>query len=263
MEDTLVLVASLCSLAATVAYGAYLRRFSERSARFGLAGLAVGGLLTLAALVARAIGGRVGADAVTLFLVLSAALSLGWAVRTRVVKGVLPLLGAFIAPVVTMLTYAVHVFDKESGLVPLAEIAVITPIHIAFSLAGFAAFGVAAIGAAVEVVQEYRLKTKRFRLATSGWSLAQIERLSRASLVVAFPLYSIGVALGVIWFARGSGQALTRHAVMASASWILFGLVLYARLAFGLKGRRAAMLTLAAFGCSLFVVLLSTLRVVG
>ncbi len=261
MEDTLVLIASLASLASTIAYGAHLRRFGDRSARFGLVGLGIGGVFTVAALCVRAAGGRLGLDAVTAFLVLSALLAAVWVIRGRTAK--LPLIGAFVAPVVTMLTYAVHVFDRESGLVRPGEIALITPIHVAFSLAGFVAFGVAAMGSAAEVVQEYRLKTKRFRLTDSGWSLARVERASRLALIVAFPLYSIGVALGVIWFARGNAEAVTRHAIMASASWVLFGLVLYARLAFGLKGRRAALLTLSAFGCSLFVVLLSTLRVSG
>jgi ABC-type uncharacterized transport system permease subunit len=63
--------------------------------------------------------------------------------------------------------------------------------------------------------------------------------------------------------ARGRAFLGTRHAIMASSSWVVFALLLYARLVFGLKGRRAAVLTLAAFGLSLFVVLLSALRIMG
>ncbi|MBT9555482.1 MAG: cytochrome c biogenesis protein CcsA [Myxococcales bacterium] len=260
MSTHLILIASLTFLVATLVYGAHLRRFGQRSGLAGRALLGLGGLLTTGGLMARlAEGTQSGALELT-FLTLAAAGSLAAVVFIR--GAVPPLYGAFVAPVATMLTYSLHVFDREADIARTGEVALVTPIHVLTSLAGFVAFGVAAVCAGLEVLQEYRLKTKRFTLGQT-WNLAGIERISHIALLIAFPLYSIGLALGAVWFARGDSGAVTRHAIMASSSWVVFALLLYARLVFGLKGRRAAVLTLAAFGLSLFVVLLSALRIMG
>ena len=265
METALVLAASLTDLLATLAYGAHLRRFSVRSGRLGLALLTMGGLLALTGLVARLVAGKEGALE-TGFLAVAAVGPLIWALSqlSREERRPAALFGAFVAPVATMLTYALHVFDRESHVAFPGEVELVRPIHIGFSLVGFVVFGVAAVCSAIEVVQEYRLKTKRVTLAgrtlTGSWSLAHLERVTRLSLIIAFPLYSIGVALGAVSFARIDAALVTRHAIMAGSSWVVFAMLMWARLVLGLKGRRAAIMTWASFGLALFVVLLSALR---
>lgn len=263
LDTALVLAASLADLLATLAYGAHLRRFSKRSGLVGLALLGLGGVLALGGLIGRLVRGT-PIDLEFVFLLLAALLPLGWVGLQflPITRRPVSLYGAFLAPVVTMLAYSLHVFDKEAHVAASGEAELVAPIHIAASLLGFLIFGVAAVCASIEVLQEYRLKTKRITL-NHAWSLASIERIARMSLIIAFPIYSVGVALGAVWYTRVDPTFVTRHAVMAASSWVLFALVLYARVAFGLKGRRAAIITLAAFGMSLFVVLLSALRITG
>ncbi len=261
MNDTaLVLAASLTYLVATVIYGTYLLRFNPRFARMGRAVLALGVLLNLLALAVRGTAGQLGLEAYDLFLSLSALTGVGYIFWEW--KSHSPLLGAFLTPVLTMVTYSLHVFRYESGVARSAELEIITPVHIAASVLSFLILAISALAAATEVVQEYRLKTKRVKLAMGRQlpSLRRLERISHRALLIGFPIYSIAMALGAVWFVQGDESNVTRHFIMAAFSWLLYAVTIHARVVIGLKGRKAAMLTLAAFLSALFVALLSILR---
>lgn len=264
MQDTaLVLAASLTYLVATVVYGAYLLRFAARFARVGRVVVAVGVVLNVGAAVLRAASGRMAFGTYDVFLVCSALAGLAflaWEFRSHS-----PLLGSFLTPVLTMVTYSLHVFDYEAGFSRSAELGIITPVHIGSSILGFLVFAVSAGASALEVIQEYRLKTKRLKLMakTRLPSLSRLSRISHRALIIGFPIYSVGMALGAIWFSRSPDGALTRHFIMALFSWVLYAVTLHARVVIKLKGRRAAILTLAAFVSALFVALLSILRIGG
>jgi ABC-type uncharacterized transport system permease subunit len=260
VDTNLVLAASLTYLLATLVYGVYLLRFEDRLVSSGLALMGLGAAFSITALTMRLLEGHSIFSRYEGFLLLSCGLGVGYfgvSLRKR-----LPLAGAMIAPICTMLMYSLHVFQQEVGLELSKEIAVVTPIHITTSMIGFVALGLSAIASGIAVIQEYRLKKKRVLLSHSGRlpSLSSLERFSHRILVAGFPIYSVGLALGAVWFSRSTSMSVTRHLIMATFSWVLYALLVHARVAAGLRGRKASILTLAAFASALFVVFLSALR---
>ncbi|MFT5430493.1 MAG: ABC-type uncharacterized transport system permease subunit [Myxococcota bacterium] len=261
LDNALVLAASLTYLLATLVYGAYMLRFAKRLASAGLFIMASGAVLHLAAQAVRLGTEGIGLRTYDAFLFGSLILVGGWLLRQ--LKHSTPMHGAFLSPFMTMVLYSLHVFEKEGAWVQPAEIAWVTQIHIISSSLGFLVFGVAAVSAGLEMTQEYRLKTKRIVLGSRSRlpSLRKLEKITHRALLLGFPIYSVGVALGTVWFAKLDTPAVTRHLIMAAFSWVLYALLIHARISLGLKGRRAALITLAAFASSLFVVLLSVLRI--
>ena len=78
--------------------------------------------------------------------------------------------------------------------------------------------------------------------------------------MVGFPLYTLALLIGTIQALKSQGGALQLSYVVAVISWALYGGVLQARLTAGWRGRRAAWLTLIAFGGILFVLLRYSVR---
>ncbi len=261
MDDSLVLAASLTYLAATIAFGVYLLRFSPRASRVGISILSLGAALNVTALVVRVLDGQTRLSTYDALLAGCAAVTGGWLLMQ--LRKPSPLWGAFITPVATMVLYSLHVYNYEAGVVS-TEIRYVTPIHKLSSYIGFLIFAVAAVASVTQIAVEYRLKTKQLTLGKASRlpSLRRLEEISHRSLIIGFPIYSVGMALGAIWLASRS-TPVTRHFVMATFSWVLYAVTLHARLVTGLQGRRAALLTLAAFVSALFVVLLSALRMGG
>ena len=260
MDTTLVLAASLTYLLATIVYGAYLLHFDDRIVSVALATMGLGLALTLSAFGVRVAQGSFALGMYDAFLALAVIIAV-FHLGTMLMKRA-PLSGAFLSPILTMLTYSLHVFHRESGAELSAEVAIVTPIHIAASLGGFAIFGVSASAAMLSVLQEYRLKKKQISLigGTRIPSLQTLEKVAHYTLIVGFPIYSVGMALGAVWFTQVATPSVTRHLIMASFSWVLYAFLIHARVTVGLRGRKAALLTLAAFASALFVVLLSALR---
>lgn len=264
MEPMLILVASLVYLVATFVYGAYLLHFNERTARIGKALLALGLALHLVAIGVRFVDGRVAWGVFDGLSFGAAILALGYLIAQF--KQGRPLFGALVTPIVMVVLYSLHVFEREGSPVAAAELEFVTPIHIGASLLGFLVLAIAAVTSTMHVIQEYRLKTKRVSLSDSSRlpSIQRLETMSHRALVIGFPIYSVGIALGAVWMFKDQATGVvTRHFVMAGFSWLVYAIALYARLAIGWKGRRAALLTLMAFSSALFVVLLSALRTGG
>jgi ABC-type uncharacterized transport system permease subunit len=260
MDATLVLISSLLYLLATVVYGTYLLRFENRYVNVAAVFLGFGAIVNLWASVHRLTNDLATFAAYDILLAVA-----GLTVVIFVVllfRKPMPLVGAFLAPIATMVLYSLHVFGREAEVARRAVVSVITPIHIGASLVGFVVLVIAAAASALLIVQEYRLKTKKIPLGSGGNlpSLQRLEKISHRALVVGFPIYTIGVVLGAVWFVRGEGAGVTRHLIMAVFSWCVYAIALHARIVVGWKGRRAAIVTLVAFASALFVVFLSILR---
>jgi ABC-type uncharacterized transport system permease subunit len=268
VESMLILVASLVYLVATFVYGAYLLHFNDRTARIGKALLVLGLALHLVAIGARFVDGRVAWSVFDGLSLGAAVLALGYLIAQY--RQSRPIFGALITPIVMVVLYSLHVFEREGAHAAVAanalELEFVTPIHIGASLLGFFVLAIAAVTSTMHVIQEYRLKTKRVSLSDSSRlpPIQRLETMSHRALVVGFPIYSVGIALGAVWMFKDQATGVvTRHFVMAGFSWLVYAITIYARLAIGWKGRRAALLTLMAFSSALFVVLLSALRTGG
>jgi len=132
-------------------------------------------------------------------------------------------------------------------------------VHGGMLLAGICAVAVAAVAGIMFLVQSYRLKAKK--LWTPGLLLPSLERLERLNAranFIAFPLLTLGLALGVALTIAGSRGGTVRldwldpKVLSTVATWIVLALVLHMSRRPALRGRRVAYMTIAAFGLLLF-----------
>ncbi len=155
-------------------------------------------------------------------------------------------LGALVAPTAVLLLAAVAL----SGPVRVSEplMGGILPVHVTLAFIGTSAFALAFFGALLYAVQAYQLKHKRFgRLFRALPPLHELDDASFRCVAVGFPVYTAAILLGVVfWMAQGGANRYTGYA-LASTSWLIYGIVLQARLTAGWRGPRAAALTAVGF----------------
>lgn len=139
----------------------------------------------------------------------------------------------------------------------------ILPFHVTLNLFGVALFGLAFSSAALYLVQERLVKSKRI----DGMSrrLPPLDALDRAEhrfLLAGFPLLTLGILTGTIWARRvemgGTSEIL--RAVFGYVTWLVIASVLFLRAAAGWRGRRAAYGTIAGFGFAVLVLVLYLVR---
>jgi ABC-type uncharacterized transport system permease subunit len=162
-------------------------------------------------------------------------------------------LGAFVAPQALAFLLAsrfVGPVDDEPRLR-----SAILPFHVASSLLGIALFTLAAAAAVAYLMQEHRLKAKRFEGIQRFPPIDALDRAEHRFLVAGFPLLTIGILTGTLWAreVEAGGLPDIARAVLSYASWALIGGVLLLRASAGWRGRRAALGTLLGFGLAMLV----------
>jgi ABC-type uncharacterized transport system permease subunit len=137
--------------------------------------------------------------------------------------------------------------------------------HIFLATLGVAVFALAAVLAVLFLVEEGRLKRKRFDRVGREAPLATLDRLALRCVSIGFPIFTVALLTGAIWIARLGGIAAAEahrpEYLIAVAAWLAFGVLLVARVGAGWRGRRAAWLTLAGFTGTLLVLFFYVLRV--
>jgi ABC-type transport system involved in cytochrome c biogenesis permease subunit len=87
-------------------------------------------------------------------------------------------------------------------------------------------------------------------------SLERLEEMNRRAIILAFPLLTAGVLIGIVLILQaGTDSPLnwTDPKILSTAVlWLVFAILLYLRYGFHLRGRRVALLTIAAFFLLLF-----------
>ncbi len=126
--------------------------------------------------------------------------------------------------------------------------------HGVLLLAGAVCSCVAFAAGLMYLVQSDRLKHKRpprFGLALP--SLEQSERLNRGAIIVAFPLLTAGLVIGVILtiaVQRSEGAAIgwgDPKVISTLVMWVAFAVLLHARFRPAMRGRRVMVLSVVAF----------------
>jgi ABC-type transport system involved in cytochrome c biogenesis permease subunit len=124
------------------------------------------------------------------------------------------------------------------------------PVHAVLILLATVGVCIGFLASLMYLIQAHRLRTKAppgqgLRLL----SLERLEAMNRRAIVLAFPLLTAGVLAGVVLIVQGSDTVgWTDPRVLGTAAlWVVFALLLYLRFAQHLRGRRAALLTIAAF----------------
>ncbi|RMD82780.1 MAG: c-type cytochrome biogenesis protein CcsB [Candidatus Dadabacteria bacterium] len=159
-------------------------------------------------------------------------------------------IGAIVSPLAFVLTVAAALPDQGTETVPPMLRSPWLPVHVTLAFLGNAVFAFAFAISVVYLLQEYQLKSRR-----SGWlirrlpSLEQLDRLNYRCLVWGFPLLSLGIVTGAIWASNEWGRfwSWEPREVLSLFTWLVYAGLLQFRLTAGLRGRRAATLTIVGF----------------
>jgi ABC-type uncharacterized transport system permease subunit len=168
--------------------------------------------------------------------------------------------GAFVAPQALAFLLAsrfVGPVDDEPRLR-----SALLPFHVVSNLLGIALFTLAFAAAVGYLLQESRLKHKRFAGASRLPPVDALDRAEHRFLVAGFPLLTIGILTGTIWSREleAGGAVVIARAALSYASWVLIGGVLLLRAAAGWRGRRAAFGTILGFGLTVLVLVIYLMR---
>jgi len=145
-------------------------------------------------------------------------------------------------------------------------------IHVtAMTLATGVFFVAAVIGVTYLFVDRYARRVAAGRPAGADGILRRLpgpealDRLAYRTVVFGFPIWTFGVMAGAIWAdkAWGSYWSWDPTETWAFITWVVYACFLHARATAGWRGRRAAYIQLAGFGCVLFNVLVVSLVIPG
>jgi len=175
-------------------------------------------------------------------------LALSWRVR---ISGLAAVVGpvAFLAVFVSILSMpgAVAVAASHRGSLPHA--------HVLLSSAGLSLLGVAGLAGLFFLLEHARLKHKRaFVVNITLPSLEALDRVNVASLMVGFPLLTLGVITGSLWLRSEQGVfwSGTGHEMWTAVAWCIYAGLAAARFAGKQGGRQAAASAVAGFAFLLF-----------
>lgn len=164
-------------------------------------------------------------------------------------------IGSFVLPIVLLALIAATALPKRIGELGPTLRNIWVYIHVSLILFGNAAFALASSAAFMYLIQERQLKSKKpgafyYRLP----SLELLDRLSYRFLSVGFPLLTLGLITGSIWagYAWGSYWQWEPKQTWSLITWVIYAMLLQARVSSGWGGRKAAILSLVGFFCVLF-----------
>lgn len=118
-------------------------------------------------------------------------------------------------------------------------------LHALTSLLAYSTLSVASLAALLLAVQEHALRRRRPLPFVQSLPLTLTEGLLFRLLQAGFVLLSLALVSGVLFIEDLLGQHLAHKTFFSVASWLVFGGLLLAHHRHGLRGRRAAWLTLS------------------
>ncbi len=254
MHELLLLLAAAVYFGSTVAYIAYLlvgaRPATARVARIAFA---VGLVLHTAAIAVRCAHGLPptisAADTLSFY---AWALVCGFlAVQLRYH---LPTVGSFLSPLVCLLVLMALALPKPARPDhPLNKSfeSVWFPLHVSLAVAGDVAFVLAAAVGLMYLIRETSLKNKRSGPVVDRLpSLDLLDRMNRRLITIGFPLLTLGMLTGGLWILLDPKlkEAVNDPKILWTLStWVLYAVLLNGRVLVGLRGRKAALLSVAGF----------------
>lgn len=244
------IVAALAYAAASVAYGIE-REGDEWLRRAGRILLALAGIGHFLCIGAQSAAGEHPFQSVFLVTSFGAMLTvLGFFAVSR--GRPLAALGGLVAPVgLVGLVLGVLFGDVEAARAPAS--ASLARLHIGLATAGLAGFLLAAGTAASYLAMERRLRARLFKPRPGAISLAGLDRLHHRLMLAVTPIFTLAIVTGVLWIVRAGGVETLRarwfELLTAAVAWLACVAILGLRAALGIRGRRAAGLTLIAFAC--------------
>jgi cytochrome c-type biogenesis protein CcsB len=161
-------------------------------------------------------------------------------------------LGSFMVPLALMsLVAAAALPETVPTLQPVFKT---LWFHVTLSMLGTVGFTVAFVAGVMYLIQDRLLKSKQFNeLYSKLPALDFLDHLNQQSIVLGFPLLTLGIVTGAISaeFARGSYVSWNPEQTWALVTWVFYFVVLLGRLTIGWRAKRAAYLTVIGFACVL------------
>jgi cytochrome c-type biogenesis protein CcsB len=161
----------------------------------------------------------------------------------------IPVLGAFVIPIAFILF--IYAYSLPEGKAPLPSLpSYWIGLHAIVAILGYAIFAIASCAAIMYLIQERQLKSKKpgplyYRLP----SLEVLDNLSYRALSIGFPLLTLAIIIGAIWAKFRGVNPLSRDptTIFAIIVWIIYAILIYARVTAGWRGRKASYLTILGF----------------
>ncbi len=148
------------------------------------------------------------------------------------------------------LSYALFLSREIPSLAPSLQ-KFLFQVHIVFFILGFVALVILFVGGMTYIIQEDQLKSKKFgKLYNKLPSLEALDRMNYRSLVLGFPLLTLGMVFGSLW-ANYKGAPLWNWKdpieIWTLITWLIYAVLLQGRLTAGWRGRKASILAIIGF----------------
>ena len=166
----------------------------------------------------------------------------------------LAILGAIIAPLAFLMTLAAFAFGSGSGELPPELKTYWLPVHVTLAFLGNAVFALAFGVSLMYLLQERHLKHKKMTSLMKRFpSLEALDKLNYVLLVWGFPLMTLGILTGSMWAGIhwGNYWSWDPRQISSGIAWLFYGVLLHARITAGLRGKKAALLTMVGFAAVL------------
>lgn len=167
-------------------------------------------------------------------------------------------LGAFVTPLALVAMVASSFQTRKILPLPPALQSIWLPIHAAICLAAYAIFALAFCIAVMYILQERQIKGKHlgaiFRRLPS---LENLDTMIGRCLGIGFLLLTVGIITGSIWAENvwGSYWSWDPKETWSLVTWLFYAALLHQRLTVGWRGKKAAIMTIFAFGVLVFTFL--------
>jgi ABC-type uncharacterized transport system permease subunit len=181
------------------------------------------------------------------FLVLTIHLVLWFRSRISAAALVLPP----ISTLMLLVGFVLQGLRQEVGAMPTRGWFV---FHTVIATTGVAALAVAFTMSLLFLVKERALKEKRsLAMLERLPALESLDRLGFQALLYGFPLLTLGIATGMVYSAAIHDRIWLwgLKEIFPLLAWIVFAVILWARFAQGIRGRRSAILVIAGFALAL------------
>jgi cytochrome c-type biogenesis protein CcsB len=162
----------------------------------------------------------------------------------------LTVLGSIIAPLAFLMTLAAFAFGSGPEELPPILKSYWLPVHVTLAFVGNAALALAFGVSLIYLLQERNLKNKKMTSFMKRFpSLEALDRLNYVLLVWGFPFMTLGILTGSIWarISWGDYWSADPRLISSAIAWLLYGALLHGRITAGLRGRKAALITMVGF----------------
>jgi cytochrome c-type biogenesis protein CcsB len=164
-------------------------------------------------------------------------------------------LGAFILPLVSVLTIISQlIWDENHSIPPLLKSKWLY-FHSSVAFLAYAAFFLTFVSGVLYLVQEKELKEKNFRFLYFRLPSLQVcDELLRRSLYVGFVSMSLTIVTGAFWAQQAWGRFWNWDPKETASliTWGIYFILINYRLSSKWRGRRAAYISIIGFGSTLF-----------